>query len=263
MQLNHRAHPPTPDPCLLTVLSGTLRVPPYPDTQGDRPALEPMGQSVALGTWLRGLAGHRPSVNQHPTPSQRQDRDLEATLGRTTPARPPTLPFWAAALPRWASLNSPIAYLDHWTRNPATLPSFFRLSFDPHVPRTTTASLRNPSSPSLSPADLSSHACSLARSLTFSIPSAPACCSLPATPLDPPCDERPATTHTQPVPTITARHQRHGHPLCKADRPPSLPACPPTNKPLSPSNPVTNITTQKIRRIRHDRYAQDYCQPGS
>lgn len=70
MQLNHRAHPPTPDPCRLPVLIGTLQVPLHPGTQRDRPSLAPMGPSEGAGC----------QGTQQSRPSQRQDGDLEATL---------------------------------------------------------------------------------------------------------------------------------------------------------------------------------------
>lgn len=252
MQLNHRAHPPTPDPCLLPVLRGTLRVPRRPGIQGNRPALEPMGPSEgaadAVPGPVRPPAVRAPSTQHTASARTVTLRRLWGGPLRLAHPRPPTLPFWAAALPRWASLNSPIAYLDYWAGNPATHPPYLLSSASPSIPMylVPRPPLRNPSSPSLSPADLSSSLTySLACSLTSSIPSNLSSCSPPATPPDPPCEERPATAHTQPVPTITARHPRVAHPLCKADRPPSLPTCPPTNKPFPPSNPDTNSLLEK------------------
>lgn len=232
----------------------------------------PGAHGPVAGRWGSGAGAYPPTSRQgaqHPTPSQPQDRDLEATLGgplRLAHPRPPTLPFWAAALPRWASLNSPIAYLDRWTRNPAThLPSFFRFSFDPHVPRTTTASLRNPSSPSLSPADLSSSLTySLARSLTSWNASTSSCSSLPATSLDPPCKERPAAAQTRPVPTIAARHPRHTHthPLCKADRPPSF-ARPPHEQIPFPLRTQTRTYYSENTEDKARPLPKEPSQPGS
>lgn len=106
MQLNHRAHPPTPDPCRLPFLSGTLQVPSRPGIQGHRPSLGPMGPSQGTGDVVPGPARpppvRAPSTKHH---SQRQDRDLEATLGgplRLAHPRPPT-PTHTALLGRRAA----------------------------------------------------------------------------------------------------------------------------------------------------------------
>lgn len=201
--------------------------------QADQP-WSPWARRRALGTGARGRT--RPPVcqgtqHQHPASARTvTSKQLWAVHSGSPTLRPPTLPFWAAALPRWASLNSPIAYLDRSTRNPATLPTLFlppllRSPCTSYHDRLSKESLLT----SLSPADLSSSlpTYSLARPLTSSVHSTSSCSSLPATPLDPPCNGRPATTQTRPVPTIAASHPRHTHPLSKADHPRSFARPPP------------------------------------
>lgn len=181
MQLNHRAHPSTPDPCQpASAVRYSVSTMPFrhPGRQTSPEAHGPVTER--WGTGSRGLPADlhvRAPRTKHPAcqPSI-WHCDLEATLSgplRLAHPRPPTLPFWAAALPRWASLNSPIAFT--WTTGLGTLLPYLLSSASPSIPMYLVPPrpplLGIPPHPLFHPPNLSSLTYSLACSPTPSIPS--------------------------------------------------------------------------------------------
>ena len=171
--------------------------------------------------------------------------------------RPPTLPFWAAALPRWASLNSPIAYLECWTKVPC-YPTFFlplllrspctsyhdRLSKESLL----TLSFNLPTSPPHSPT----------RSLVHLLPRSPQL--PPALPSRRHLSTRHVTSALQQsrlngtYDRCPSHQDTPTHPLCKADHPPSLPAHPHERTPFPLRTQTrtyySEYTEDKARQLR-------------
>lgn len=227
----------------------------------------PWARRRALGT---GGSRACPST---PTLSQRQDGDLEATFGRSTPARPPS-PTHTALLGRRAAQVG-FAELSHCPpglgTGPGTLlpyPAFF---LPPLLRSPCTSYHDRLSKESLLTLSFTCRPLLLLNSLTHSLVH-----SLPRPPQLPPAvlSRRHLTTRHVTSVLQQSRLDRYlrslpvtqdtTHPLCKADHPPSF-ARPPTNTPLTLFEPQTRTycSENTERKNKARPLPQEPSQPSS